>query len=730
VIAGAGSGKTRVLAHRIAYLISALAVRPYEILAVTFTNKAAGEMGDRVRSLVGDVSAGMWMGTFHSVCARILRVEAKFLGISRGFTIYDDRDQALLIKQILPDLGMSQTKLSPAAILSRISWAKSSLVGPEEVAQLAGNPFEEKIAALYSAYENALRANNALDFDDLISMPVRLFKSVPEALERNSRRFRHILIDEYQDTNRAQYELVRLLSSCHRNVCAVGDDDQSIYRWRGADVTNLLNFERDFPEATVIRLEQSYRSTKTILAAAQSVIKCNLQRKDKDLWTDNPVGRKIAVSAMASEQEEGEYLARAIESAVSEESRRFGDFAILYRTNAQSRAIEDSLRRRGLPYVIVGGIKFYERREIKDLLAYLKVLLNPRDSVSLLRIINVPNRGIGDVTVSRLRQFAADSGLSLSDALERTGDIQDLNSAAKRRLETFRKMVSNLRLKSQEVSVPELIKLVADKSGYLANLREQSSVEATARMENIEELVAGGYEFEDRSDTPTLEKFLEEVSLVMDIDLWDGTREAVSLMTLHNAKGLEFPVVLIAGTEEGLIPHHTSFEDDAEMEEERRLFYVGMTRAKERLFITFASGRRGFRGWMPQVASRFLEDVPAEFLEIMNPLGESHRSLLDSYDSPQGGFRRSGGYRRTVGLDSDHADPDSGHQDPDSGHMEWGEEKVVRIGSRVSHAEWGPGTVVGCEGYGKQLRLTVRFAQGITKRVLARYANLELLDED
>ncbi|MFC1800072.1 UvrD-helicase domain-containing protein [Candidatus Eisenbacteria bacterium] len=355
VVAGAGSGKTRVLAHRIAYLLSVMNAYPSEILAVTFTNKAAGEMGERVRGLVGSAAQGMWMGTFHSVCARILRVEGKILGISSDFSIYDDRDQTILMKQIMGDLGISLTKLPPPAALSKISWAKSNLLSAEEVASMAGNPYEERIATLYSAYEKALRENNALDFDDLILLPVRLFKSSPEALERNARRFRQVLIDEYQDTNRAQYALVRLLSSIHRNVCAVGDDDQSIYRWRGADITNLLNFEQDFPDATVIRLEQSYRSTKTILAASQAVIKCNVQRKDKELWTENAVGRKILVAALSSEWEEGEFLARSIEQALRDDDRHYSDFAILYRTNAQSRAIEDGLRRSGLPYVIVTG---------------------------------------------------------------------------------------------------------------------------------------------------------------------------------------------------------------------------------------------------------------------------------------------------------------------------------------------------------------------------------------
>jgi DNA helicase-2/ATP-dependent DNA helicase PcrA len=689
VLAGAGSGKTRVLTHRIAYLLSIARALPHQILAVTFTNKAAGEMADRVRGLVGDLAAGIWMGTFHSVCARILRIEGKRLGISPEFTIYDDHDQVLLMKQILSDLGLSKGRLSPAAILHRISWAKSNLVS---VDQMAGSPYDRKVAEIYSAYESALRANNALDFDDLISIPVRLFESHPEVHRRLADRFKYILIDEYQDTNRAQYELVRLLSSTHRNVCAVGDDDQSIYRWRGADVTNLLNFERDFPEARVVRLEQCYRSTKTILAASQAIIQRNTGRKEKSLWTENPVGRKILVSPVRDEGAEGEFVADTVNAMIKEEDRHPCDFVVLYRTNAQSRPLEDALRRRGIPYVIVGGVKFYERREIKDLVAYLRVLVNPRDSVSLTRIINVPHRGIGEVTFSRLRQFCTDQGISPFEGLVRISEIPSLGSGPARKLEKFRNLLENLRAQSESKSVEEMVKAVAEQTGYLEYLKSLDTVESVARRENIEELVAGAYEFQERSDEPTLQKFLEEISLVMDIDLWDDRREAVSLMTLHNANGLEFPVVFITGAEEGLVPHHTSFEDKAELEEERRLFYVGMTRSQERLFVSLAAGRRGFRGWMPRVVSRFVEDIPEEFVEILS--------------LPEETFA------------------------PEAEHPDWDGERIVRVGTRVRHAQLGTGTVVGCEGYGRELRLMVKFGGGRVKRLLARAAQLDFPDEE
>jgi DNA helicase-2/ATP-dependent DNA helicase PcrA len=690
VLAGAGSGKTRVLAHRIAYILEKAGARPGEILAVTFTNKAAGEMKDRVRGLVGGAAAGLWMGTFHSMCAKILRVEGRRLGIAPDFTIYDEQDQTALVKQAMADLGLSLTRTTPSTILSRISWAKSNLLSPDDLVEKGGH-LDRQTAEVYRAYQGGLRAANALDFDDLIGVPVRLFRQSPEALEHNARRFRYILIDEYQDTNRAQYELVRLLSGQHRNICVVGDDDQSIYRWRGADVGNILNFEKDFPDAVVVRLEQSYRSTKTILAASQAVIACNVRRKAKDLWTENQVGQKIGLAFVSGEQDEGRLIAEMIEGLAAADQRRHCDFVVLYRTNAQSRSIEDALRRRGTPYVIVGGTKFYERKEIKDVVAYLRLVANPQDAVSLLRVINVPPRGIGDVTVSRLREFALEKDCSLSEALERVPEIATIHGGARQKLETFASILADLRAASKQKGLGDLIGLAAEKSGYLEHLKQQATIEAVTRTENIRELVASGFEYEERSEQATLEKFLEEVALIMDIDLWDDRKDAVSLMTLHNAKGLEFPVVFIAGVEEGLLPHHTSFEDNEEVEEERRLFYVGLTRAKERVVISLASGRRGFQGWVAQAASRFLEEIPQEYIEL----------LTTEYVS-YGGEDRS--------------------WVPD-------EEKVVRVGTRVRHPEWGVGRVVRCDGFGDSLRLVVSFGPGLTKRIMARYANLELLED-
>lgn len=694
VLAGAGSGKTKVLAHRIAYLLAEAGARPHEILAVTFTNKAAGEMKERVRGLVGNAFAGLWMGTFHSICAKILRIEGRRMGIRSDFTVYDEQDQMALLKQVMADLGMSLTQTSPSAVLSRISWAKSNLLSPDQVLE-AGGSFERRVAQVYRAYQGGLRASNALDFDDLIAVPVRLLAQHGEVLERTAGRFCHILIDEYQDTNRAQYELVKMLSSRHRNLCVVGDDDQSIYRWRGADITNILNFEEDFPEAKVVRLEQSYRSTKTILAASQAVIAGNRRRKGKELWTENEVGKRIGLALVASEQDEGRFVADMIDGLVRDEGRRHSDFVVLYRTNAQSRSIEDAMRRKGIPYVIVGGTKFYERREIKDVIAYLRLLANHQDSVSLLRAINVPPRGIGDITIARLREFALARDVSLFEALGSAHEIGTLSAGAARKLESFRALLEELSASAAEKSLGDLIGLVAERSGYLAHLRQQTTIEATTRVENVRELVASGHEFQERVEEATLDKFLEEVSLIMDIDLWDDRKDAVSLMTMHNAKGLEFPVVFLAGVEEGLIPHHTSFEDREEIEEERRLFYVGLTRAKERAVISLASGRRSFHGWVAQTASRFLEEIPQEYLEI----------LTSDYVSYQ-------------------------HDDAvDDRTWEPAEATAIRAGTRVRHPDWGVGRVVRCEGFGESLRLTVTFGPGLTKRIMAKYANLDIMDE-
>ena len=690
VLAGAGSGKTRVLAHRIAYLLSSVKARPYEILAVTFTNKAAGEMKERVRGLVGDISGALWMGTFHSICARILRTEARRLGVRRDFTVYDEQDQLALVKQMMSEMGFSLTKTSPHGVLSRISWAKSNLLSADDLSGIGGN-YERKIADIYRAYEAGLRANNALDFDDLIALPVRLFRQYPEILGETAARFRYVLIDEYQDTNKAQYELVKLLSGHHRNICVVGDDDQSIYRWRGADISNILNFEKDFPEAKVIRLEQSYRSTKTILAASQAVIACNRRRKGKDLWTENEVGRKVGLALVSGEQEEGRFIADAIEVLAREEGRRFADFVVLYRTNAQSRSIEDAMRRKGMPYVIVGGTKFYERKEIKDMIAYLRLVANPLDNVSFLRVINVPPRGIGDVTVARLKAFAAERGLSLLEAAEHASEIPAIQAGTAKKVQAFAHMLKDVAAPAGQESLGDLIGRVVERSGYLKHLEGQTTVDAVTRTENVRELVASGFEFEERAEDASLGKFLEEVALIMDIDLWDERKDAVSLMTMHNAKGLEFPVVFIAGVEEGLLPHYTSFEDDEEIEEERRLFYVGLTRAKERAILSLASGRLGFHGWVAQVASRFLGEIPPEYTEILTE-------------------ESSSGEEAGPGWEPDEA-------------------VVIRAGARVKHPDWGIGRVLRCEGFGESLRLTVDFGPGLTKRVLARYAHLEVLDE-
>ena len=691
VLAGAGTGKTRVLAYRIAHLLGTMGVGPGRILAVTFTRKAAGEMRDRVTSLVGDIAGGMWIGTFHSICARILRYEARSLGFPPNFTIYDEHDQAALIKQILKRSDAGDRRGSPAAILSRISRVKSQLVTAEEFSAQSSSHSDRELAELYTAYDRGLRENDALDFDDLIVTPVRLFRANADLLSRISGRFRYILIDEYQDTNLAQYELVRLLASEHGNVCAVGDDDQSIYQWRGADVTNILNFEQDFPGTKVIRIEQSYRSTKTILAAAQAVIRNNRRRKDKELWTENAVGRKIGVNGVLSEEEEGRFVAQTTADLVRDEDKSLSDVAVLYRTNAQSRAIEDALRRQGTPYVLIGGTRFYERKEIKDVVAYLRVLVNPKDTISLRRILNVPPRGIGDVTVSRLDAHAGANRINLLEAVERADEIDTIGPGFKRKLDDFADLIAGLRETAGAGSIGELIGEVAERTGYIAFLEEQGTPDAVARLENVRELAAGAYEYEERAEEPALESFLEEISLLMDIDSWDDAQERVSLMTLHNAKGLEFPIVFIAGVEEGLLPHHTALEDDTELEEERRLFYVGLTRARERAFLSLATSRRGFHGFVTRSVSRFLHEIPPECLEYLSDVYETYSETEDVEYS--------------------------------------GEEVVIQVGAWVKHPDWGVGRVKSCQGYGRELRVTVDFGHNNIKKVLARFAKLELVDE-
>ena len=699
ILAGAGSGKTRVLTCRIAYLIDVEKVHPWKILAVTFTNKAAGEMKERVEKLLGKAGAGAWVSTFHSWCAKTLRRDAHLLGYSRTFSIYDDGDRKSVIKKCMEELDISTKNFSPDAIGSHISSAKDVLLTPEGFSSQAEDFFEENVARVYPFYQQKLRDANAFDFDDLIMKTVELFKGHPRVLEGYQNRFEHILVDEYQDTNHAQYVLVNLLAGRSRNLCVVGDEDQSIYGWRGADINNILDFEKDYPDAKVIKLEQNYRSTQVILDAAGAVVKNNEERKGKTLYTHIEGGEKIGLLVSEDEHQEAEALVKRIQHLSGSYGYSLSDSVILYRTNAQSRLFEQRLRDNGIPYVIVGGLRFYERKEVKDILAYLKVLANPKDNLSLKRIINVPGRGIGAKTVAKIESFCRSDNLSLVEGMKRADDIEGLSPRFKNTIRDFSNMLDRFAVLKEKTSIDEFTALVAEKTGYVDELRKERSIEADGRIENVRELINATSEFRERSEQPTLEAFLEEVSLITDIDMWDKSKDVVTLMTLHAAKGLEFRVVFIAGLEEGLFPLSRSLEDPSELEEERRLFYVGMTRAQERLFLSYARQRRRFADIL-NLKSRFLDEVPQELLEV-----ENHTSRESEY------FSR---------VDVDRIESLSFE-------AETPYDSMLKVGTRVLHSHWGEGTILHREGAGENLKLTVVFSGGLKKKLLAKYADLEIM---
>lgn len=740
ILAGAGSGKTRVIAHRIAYLVSERLARPDEIIAVTFTNKAAQEMRERVERLLGCDCRAMWVSTFHALCARVLRREAHHAGLSRDFTIYDTADQQAVMKQLIRDARIDESAYQPRLVLGRISHAKNRMEGPEVFAD-TWNPRDREIGRLFEGYTKALAEAAALDFDDLLLKTVALFDQAPAVRERYARRFRFVMVDEYQDTNRPQYLLVKQLAGAHRNLAVVGDPDQSIYKWRGADVRNILDFETDFPEAAVVRLEQNYRSTEVILGAASAVIARNRLRKEKTLWTDRKGGARIRSFRASDELEEAEYIARAARAWMASgdgESAGPASVAVLYRTNAQSRAIEDALRAAGLAYVVLGGVGFYERREVKDALAYLKLLLNPHDDVAMRRVINVPARGIGKgvmdaleaLDVSGMTDDAAPlfSGLrpersagSLWSRLTWAVDGRRLTPRQVASLSAFRDLIVALADIAGREAVSTVAAQVLDRSGYLRDLRDDRSEEAAARLDNLQELVSAAREYEAREDEPTLGGFVDRLALLSDVDKAQGAREAgVVLMTLHSAKGLEFPAVVLAGLEDGLFPHSRARDDEAELEEERRLMYVGITRARSQLVLTGAARRRIFGEYQSTEPSRFLDEIPPE--------------LVDSDDAPPGlsgaegqarGWRGGGweyrqspyGRGRRTAADH-HATPDYENEDQSAGGL-------LRPGSRVRHGQFGVGTVLSVEDLNDDQKLVVRFASVGQKTLRARFARLE-----
>lgn len=693
LLAGAGSGKTRVLTHRIAYLIQEKGVSPTNILAVTFTNKAAGEMKARLQELVGIISSILWVSTFHSSCVRILRDDIEKLGYTRNFTIYDGTDQITLVKQVLNELQIDSKQVRPNSILNAISNAKSKLLDYNAYASSVGNYFEQRVADAYKLYQRHLVENVALDFDDLLMLTVRLFEEFPEVLERYQEKFRYILIDEYQDTNRAQYMIARLLARKYRNICAIGDDDQSIYAWRGADIRNILDFEQDYPDAGVFRLEQNYRSTANILEAAHNVVVNNRRRKDKKLWTEKEPGDKIICYEAVDEKEEAEYVADVIKKLYSDKANQYNDFAVFYRMNAQSRILENALRLARIPYTIVGNLRFYERMEIKDILAYLRLLVNQKDAISLKRVINVPTRGIGKTTINRLEEFAYEQRLPLYDALKKVEQMPNLQSRAQRAVLGFVEIIEGL---DPSKKTSEIIQDVLDRSGYIKALEEDGTVKAQSRIENVRELLSEAKEFEENQEEPTLESFLEGITLKSDIDSYEDQVNQVSLMTLHNAKGLEFPVVFIAGMEEGMLPIWRSLENDVEMEEERRLCYVGITRAKQKLYLLSAAERRLFGNLANNMPSRFIDEVPAELKQI-------HRDTVAFTSSTSAATTTNGESTRAKRVAGDFA---------------------YNNGERVQHSKWGVGTIESTSGRGPGMLITINFDNGLRKILMAEYANL------
>ena len=614
ILAGAGSGKTRVLTHRVAYLIDEKQVNPWNILAITFTNKAAGEMRERVDQLVGFGAESIWVSTFHSTCVRILRRHIEYLGYNTNFSIYDSDDQKTLMKQVFKAMDVDTKQFKERSVLGTISSAKDKLIGPDEFLLNAGQDFRQRgIGEIYKEYQKRLRKNNALDFDDLIVKTVELFQNNSEILNYYQERFKYIMVDEYQDTNLAQFKLISLLASKYRNLCVVGDDDQSIYRFRGADIGNILSFEETFPGAKVIKLEQNYRSTQNILNAANGVIRHNRGRKDKTLWTANGEGELIRFKQFVTAREEADFVAREIRDSVY----AYQDQAVLYRTNAQSRLLEERCIFYNVPYRLVGGVNFYQRKEIKDILAYLKTIANGVDDLSVLRIINVPKRGIGATTMGKVTIFASEHGMSLYDALREARQIPGIGKAAEKigtfigQMESFR-----ARAQSEDYTIQDLIEGIMDETGYQQELEAEGEVESQTRLENIEELVNKAVSYEEDSEHSTLDEFLEQVALVADIDNMDESENRVTLMTLHSAKGLEFPKVYLVGLEDGLFPSMMSInsDDKTDMEEERRLCYVGITRAKNELVITSARQRMVNGETRYCKPSRFLEEVPGELL--------------------------------------------------------------------------------------------------------------------
>ena len=748
VIAGAGSGKTKVLTHKIAYLIGEKQVKPWNILAITFTNKAANEMKERIGNLVGDVAADIWMGTFHSICVRILRRFIDRIGFDSSFIIFDTSDQRTLVKACIKSIGLDDKMFTDRSVLSEISNAKNEMLEPDQYTVRANGDFrKEKIALVYEMYQKRLKENNAIDFDDIINYTIKILMENPDILEYYSDKFHYVLVDEYQDTNKAQFTLVTMLASKNGNITVVGDNDQGIYSFRGADISNILNFERDFPGTKIIKLEQNYRCTGNILKAANAVIKNNEVTYKKELWTENEVGNLPAVYSAKNEYDEGTYIAQQIEHLRREEYYKYSDFAILYRMNTQSRAIEEILRRESIPYKIIGGLKFYERKEIKDIISYLRLIQNPSDNLSLKRIINEPKRGIGKTSLDKIEELSINSGVPMYEIIK-NAEQYGLNRVFLNSRE-FVNAIEELRAKKEDIKISDLIKETLKKSGYTQALENENTIEAENRIENLDEFLTVAIEFEDESADNKLSDFLEGITLSSDIDNMEEAEETVTLMTLHSAKGLEFPVVFLVGMEEGIFPGYKSIGEPKELEEERRLCYVGITRAKEHLFLTCSKQRTIFGSTSCNHVSRFLREIPSDLLDgYDDALGEKQESNSNIFGDSKYSWTygsKDNGNIKTYKIDKNEPKVAAASSSTNSnGFMFRTAESFLnnltkkssganvdlskyKEGVRIYHKKFGEGVISNVEPEGDDLKVDIQFDKVGHKRLMAKFANLEII---
>jgi DNA helicase-2/ATP-dependent DNA helicase PcrA len=744
ILAGAGSGKTRVLTYRIAYMLQERAIQPYNILAITFTNKAAQEMRDRVRSLIGDKADSMWISTFHSSCVKILRREIERLGYKKDFTIYDSYDQKALVKECIKQLNINDKDITEQEVISKIGKAKDNLITPAQYKRQYESDFRgNKIADLYVMYQKRLKENNALDFDDLIFKTVELFQNNPEVLDFYQNKFKYIMIDEYQDTNRCQYEFVKLLALKHKNICVVGDDDQCIYAWRGADIRNILDFEKDYPGAKVVKLEQNYRSKANILDAANNVIKFNSNRKSKVLRTEAEHGEKIRIYRAFSDNDEAQFIASEIKKFMEEKDLSYKDFAILYRTNAQSRIFEDCFIKRDIPYRIIGGLKFYDRKEIKDIMAYLKLINNPADSISLRRIINVPKRNIGDATVAKVMEFANEFDDGLYSCLLDCENISSLSARNISSIKRFTELSEDFMDMAEQMPISTLIEYILDKSGYMKELKDSKEPEDQSRVENLKELVSAAVDFEkSNEEDKSLGAFLEKVALVQDVDNMDEEADTLVMMTVHSAKGLEFPVVFMVGMENGIFPGTASFDSESEMEESRRLCYVGITRARNVLYMTSAEVRKVFGRTVAYPQSDFIAEIPKELKDFVKGNTSSGLSTRSSMFASQG-YGNGEGNRNPHSLRSGYGSGYASNQKTQKETMLDAAKKLketldstsggiltkneATMGRKIKHPKFGIGTIIKTVTEGDDLKLTIAFDSQGLKTLLLSFAPLELI---